>query len=170
MSITRAPLGTAVAQAVRRVDASVAASQIRSLESYVHDSLSPRRFSLVLMAAFGFTALALAVTGISAVVACSIRERTRELGIRSALGARLPRLVWLVTGAAALAAALGLVAGLALAAGTLRLLKSLLFNVAPADVATFVEVGAVVAGCVVLASVAPAARLGRVLGRVNAWR
>ena len=158
-------LAPAVAQAVQRVDASVAASEIRPLESYLSDSLSSRRFTLVLMAAFAVTALALAVTGIFAVVACSIRERTRELRIRSALGASLSRLVRLVTRAAALAAALGLAAGLALAAATALLLESLLFNVAPADVATFVEVGAVVAGFAVLASVAPAARLGRILGR-----
>ena len=158
-------LAPAVAQAVQRVDASVAASQIRPLESYVSDSLSPRRFTLVLMAAFAVTALALAVTGIFAVVACSIRERTRELGIRSALGASLSRIVRLVTRAAARPSAAASAAGLALAAATVLLLESLLFNVAPADVATFAEVGAVVAGFAVLASVAPAARLGRILGR-----
>jgi len=158
-------LATAVAQAVRRVDAGVAASEIRPLDSYVNDSLSPRRFGLVLMSAFAITALALAVTGIFAVVACAIRERTRELGIRSALGATLSSLARLVSGSVAGAAGVGLIAGLVLAAGTARLLDSLLFDVAALDLATFVEVGVAVAGFTLLACLAPAAQLNRVQSR-----
>jgi ABC-type antimicrobial peptide transport system permease subunit len=158
-------LATAVAQAVRRVDAGVAASEIRPLDSYVNDSLSPRRFGLVLMSAFAITALALAATGIFAVVACAIRERTRELGIRSALGATLSSLARLVSGSVAGAAGVGLVAGLVLAAGTARLLDSLLFDVAALDLATFVEVGVAVAGFALLACLAPAAQLNRVQSR-----
>jgi putative ABC transport system permease protein len=163
-------LSTAVVHAVRRVDASVAASQIRPFDAYVNDSMSPRRFSLWLMAAFALTAMALAATGIYAVVACSIGERTRELGIRSSLGASPSSLGRLVMGAAVPAVVLGLVAGLALAAAATRLVASLLFNVAPTDVVTFIEVGAFVGGLAVLACAAPAARLRRIIARVNVSR
>jgi ABC-type antimicrobial peptide transport system permease subunit len=122
------------------------------------------------MAAFAFTAIALAATGIYAVVACSIGERTRELGIRASLGASPSSLGRLVMGAAVPAVVLGLVAGLALAAAATRLVASNLFNVEPTDVATFVEVGALVGGLAVLACAAPATRLGRIIARVNLSR
>jgi putative ABC transport system permease protein len=163
-------LATAVVQAVRRVDAGVSASQIRPFDAYVNDSTSPRRFSLWLMAAFAFTAMALAATGIYAVVACSIGERTRELGIRASLGASPSNLGRLVMRAAVPAVVLGLGAGLALAAAGTRLVASILFNVEPTDILTFIEVGTLVGGLAVLACAAPAARLGRILARVNISR
>jgi putative ABC transport system permease protein len=163
-------LAAQLIEAVKRVDAGVAASQVRPLEAYVSDSVSPRRFSLWLMAAFALAALALAGTGIYAVVACSIGERTRELGIRAALGASPGSLVRLVMGAAAPAAVLGLAAGLGLAAVCARLLASLLFNVAPTDSVTLVEVGAFVGGLAALACAAPAARINRTLARMSLSR
>ena len=130
----------------------------------------PRRFSLSLMAAFAPTALALAATGIYAVVACSIGERTRELGIRSALGASLASLVRLVMQAAFPAAAAGLLAGLALAATAARLLTSLLFRVEATDFLTFIEVAAVVGALSALACAMPATRLSRIVRRSNLLR
>jgi ABC-type antimicrobial peptide transport system permease subunit len=119
------------------------------------------------MGTFALAALALAAAGIYAVVACWIGERTRELGIRAALGATPARLVRLVMGAAAPAAVVGLLAGLSLSAAAARLLASLLFDVTPTDIVTFAQVAVVVVVLALLACLVPAARMGRIIARVN---
>src|SRR5262249_36912899 len=93
-----ATLAAAFAGEGRGVDAGVAASQIWPFDRYVSDAMAPRRFSLSMMALFGAAALALAVTGIYAVVLFSISQRAREIGIRVALGATRARIVRLVLG------------------------------------------------------------------------
>src|SRR5262249_33285884 len=126
---------------------------------YVSDAMAPRRFSLSLMALFGAAALALAVTGIYAVVLFSISQRAREIGIRVALGATRARIVRLVLGQGARATAPGLAAGVVLATGAVRLVDTLLFGVAATDAATFAEVTVAVAAASIVACLIPAARL-----------
>jgi putative ABC transport system permease protein len=156
-------LATSLAAAVRRLDPEVAASQIRPMDHYLSDAVAPRQFSLSLMAAFALAALALAITGIYAVVMYSVSQRSREIGIRIALGANRSAIVRLIMGYGIRFIVIGLVLGIALAAGATRLLTSMLFGLAATDAATFVQVAGVIAAVSVLACAAPTARAGRLV-------
>ena len=151
-------LATSFAREVRRIDPDVAASQIRPMEAYLADAIAPRRFSLLLMAMFGCAALALAVTGIYAVVVYSTSQRAREIAIRVALGASRASIVRLVVGHGLRAATAGLVVGTAMAAGLMRLLAAMLFGVSATDATAFVQVAIVVAAASVIACFVPALR------------
>jgi putative ABC transport system permease protein len=159
-------LAAALATEVRRLDPEVVAAQIKPMAAYLSDAVAPRRFSLSLMAAFAVVALALATTGIYAVVAYSVSQRTREIGIRVALGASRTNIVRLVMKQCLGSVVTGLVAGVALAAGSARLLSTMLFGVAATDVATFGEVSTVVAVLAAFACAVPTARIGRVAASV----
>jgi putative ABC transport system permease protein len=162
-------LATSLAREVRRLDPEVVAAQIRPMDRYLSDAVAPRRFSLSLMAAFGLAALALATTGIYAVVMYSVSQRAREIGIRVALGASHSNIVRLVMGHGIRFVLIGLASEIAVAAGVTRLLSTMLFGVAATDAMTFGEVAAVVAAVSVLACAVPAARGGHlVVGVLNA--
>jgi putative ABC transport system permease protein len=153
-------LSASLAREVRRIDPEVVASQIRPMGQYLSDAVAPRRFSLSLMAAFALAALALAITGIYAVVMYSVSQRAREIGIRVALGASRSNIVRLVMGHGIRFILIGLAAGIAMAAAVTRLLSSMLFNVAATDAVTFGEVALVVAAVSALACAVPTARVG----------
>ena len=157
---TAEPMGlaTGLAMAVRRIDPGVATSQIRPMDHYLADAVAPRRFSVVLMTAFALAALALALTGIYAVVAYSVSQRARELAIRAALGAGAFAIVRLVMRHVLGFVASGVAAGVVLAIGATRLASTLLFGVAATDVATFFQVVAVVGTVSVLACAVPSVR------------
>jgi putative ABC transport system permease protein len=155
-----------LATEVRRLDPEVVAAQIRPMEDYLSEAVAPRRFSLSLMAAFALAALALAITGIHAVVMYSVGQRARELGIRVALGASRSNIVRLVIGDTLRFVVAGLVAGVAVAAGATRLLSTMLFGLAATDAATFGQVAAVVAAVSALACALPTARLGGLVAGV----
>ena len=156
-------LATSLAREVRRIDPEVVASQIRPMDHYLSDAVAPRRFSLSLMAAFALAALALAITGIYAVVMYSVSQRAREIGIRIALGASRSNIVWLVMGHGIRFIFIGLALGIAMAAGVTRLLSTMLFGLAATDAVTFGQVAVVVAAVSVLACAVPAARAGRLV-------
>ncbi len=156
-------LATSLAGEVRRIDPEVVPSQIRPMDHYLSDAVAPRRFSLSLMSAFALAALALAVTGIYAVVMYSISQRAREIGIRVALGASRSNIARLVMGHGIRYILIGVVAGLAMAAGVTRLLSTMLFGVAATDAVTFGQVAVVVAAVSVLACAVPTARVGRLV-------
>jgi putative ABC transport system permease protein len=156
-------LAAGLAREVRRLDPEVVASQIRPLDRYLSDAVAPRRFSLSLMAAFAVTALALAITGIHAVVAYSVSQRAREIGICLALGASRSNIVRLVMGHGIRFILIGVLAGLAMAAGVTRLLAAMFFGVAAVDVATISQVAVFVAVVSALACVVPTARVGRLV-------
>jgi putative ABC transport system permease protein len=157
----------ALAREVRRTDADVAASQIRPMSRYLDDAMGPRRFSLTLMAAFAFAALVLAVTGIYAVVAYSISQRTHEIAIRIALGATRSSITRLVMTSGLRFVIIGLIIGIALATATTHVLSAMFFGVDATDAATFVEVTASVAAMAVLACAVPTARLGKLGAATN---
>jgi predicted permease len=156
-------LAANLAREVRRIDPEVVASQIRPMDHYLSDAVAPRRFSLSLMAAFALAALALAITGIYAVVAYSVSQRAREIGIRVALGASRSNIVRLVMGRGIRYVAVGLVLGIAMAIGVTRLLSTMLFGLAATDAVTFGQVAVVVAAVSALACALPTARVGRVV-------
>lgn len=157
-------LATDLAREVRHVDPEVAASEIRPMDQYLTDALAPRRFNLSLIAAFALSALALAVTGIYSVVAYSVSQRSREIGIRVALGATPSNIVRLVMSHGVRFVAMGLALGLGLGWGAARLLTTMLFGLGSNDLATFGEVALIVSAVSAVACAIPTARLGRLGG------
>jgi putative ABC transport system permease protein len=151
--------------AARRVAAEVAPTappRFRAIEEVVAAPLAPRRFSLVLLAAFGATALVLAALGMYGVMAYSVTQRRRELGIRMALGAVQGRVLGMVVRQGATLALVGIGIGLAAAVALTRFIASQLYGVAPTDALTFVLTVAFLLLVATVASFIPARRAARV--------
>jgi putative ABC transport system permease protein len=169
---TRAQPRSAVAAVraeVARVDPEVAASGVRPMEDALSATLAPRRFSLVLVGTFALVALGLAIIGLYTVTAQLVTRRTREIGIRVALGARPAEVLRLILGESALLLAGGLGLGAVGAYAAARALEALLFDVARTDVPTFAMVSGVLMVTGLLASYVPARRALR-LDPMNALR
>jgi putative ABC transport system permease protein len=158
------PLGVAVParRIIRELAPDAPVYDIRTLESRTGDSLSYARFSTLLLVLFGVVALALATMGTYGVVSFAAAQRTREIGIRIALGATRGSVTRLVVGHGLGIAVVGAVVGLIAALGATRVLRSLLYNVAPSDPATFVGIGAMLVIAVAAASWIPARRATRI--------
>lgn len=155
-------LTSAVRAAVASLDKDLPVDRLVPMESYVGEEMAQARFSLVLMAVLGGIALLLAAVGIFGVISYSVTQRTREFGIRLALGEdpNFTRRSVVLGGMrlVAVSIALGLVASLGLA----QLLSGLLYQVHPADPATFAGISALLAGVALLACYLPARRATRV--------
>ncbi len=121
----------------------------------------PRVFVTTLMSGFAATALLLAAIGLYGVVAYGVAQRTREIGVRIAIGATSRSILTLVLGQAAVLVAVGVGAGLLAAAASATLVRAMLFETTPTDVTTFVVVPLVLAAVAAVASVAPAYRATR---------
>lgn len=153
---------TAIArQAVRAHDAEMPV-RFRTIEEVFSASLSARRFSLVLLGAFSIAALLLAVTGIYGVVSYVVAQRTREIGIRLALGAPGERVLRQVVGRGLVLTLVGIAVGLMVALGATRVLAGLLYGVGTRDLQTFVAVPLLLTAVAALASYLPARRAARV--------
>ncbi|HET9986017.1 MAG TPA: ABC transporter permease [Longimicrobiales bacterium] len=152
----------AARQALRELAPDVPVYDVRTMEGRVADAAARARFSAVLLAIFAALALALATLGIYGVISYGVAQRTREIGIRVALGARRRDVVAAVVrgafGLAAAGAALGVLGALA----ATRVLRSLLYGVAPSDPVAFVAAVALLAATGVLASWVPARRAASV--------
>lgn len=140
----------------------LAISDVRTLAGTLTASTSGRRFQVVLLGGFAAAALLLASVGLYGVLAYSVGARTREIGIRMAMGARGTDAVRDVVSGGAAIAATGIVLGLAAGLGASRLLESLLYATAPSDPGTYVVVSVALALVALLASLAPALRASRV--------
>ena len=125
---------------VQRLDPSLPIADVRTMEEVLGQSYSRQRFSALLLSGFAAVALVLAAIGIYGVVAYSVTARTREFGVRAALGADRPSIVWLVLRTGARPVVLGLLLGVPGAIAASDLLKSLLFGIAPHDPLTFAVV------------------------------
>ena len=162
---TRLP-ATAVAPELRRaiwkIDPSVAVPDIRSMGQIVSASLAPQRFETLLTSLFAAAAFLLACLGIYGVVSYSVVRRTREIGIRMALGARKADVVRPIVGQGMAPALLGLGVGIIGAVGFTRLLSSLLFEVKPTDPLTFIAIALLLICVALLACYIPARRAMRV--------
>ena len=152
-------------QAVRRAFLSADNTQpvfhVRPLEGYIAESLAARRFTLLLLGLFGALALVLAAVGIYGVISYAVTLRTREMGIRMALGAARQDVLQMVLRQGLKLAAIGLVLGLVASAGLTRFLTSLLFQVKPEDVVTTLAVALTLAAVALLANYLPARRASR---------
>ena len=147
---------------VAEVDSTVPAGSVVSLEERLSEAVAGPRFSTQLLASFALLALAMACFGIYGVTSYSVARRTREIGIRMALGARSGSVVALVLRRGLLLVAIGTVAGTLAALGLTRYLRSLLYETSPTDVATFVAMGLVLAAVGFLSTYVPALRATRV--------
>jgi putative ABC transport system permease protein len=143
-------------------DRRVLVRPILSGEAYLRDALAPSRFAMALLAAFAVIALVLSAVGLYGIIAYSVTLRTREIGVRIALGAEPRAVTGLVIGGGLRLAVGGVVIGAAAAAATTRLLGSMLYGVGPADPFTFVAITVLVAVIALLASYVPARRALRI--------
>ena len=125
-------------------------------------SMARTSFTLVMLGIAAAMALALGIIGIYGVISYAVSQRTREIGIRLALGAQKRELRWMFVRSALILTAVGVAIGLAAAAGLTRLMKSLLFGVSPIDPFTYLAIPIVLAGCAMLASYLPARRAASV--------
>jgi putative ABC transport system permease protein len=123
-----------------------------------HESLASPRLTMTLLGMFAALALAITATGLAGVIAHSVGQRTREIGIRMALGAEKGRVLRMVLNQGLALVALGLVIGGAGALALTRLMSGLLFEVTPSDPITFAGVSLVLIGVAVAACLAPARR------------
>jgi putative ABC transport system permease protein len=128
-----AVLGAAVRRAVHEIDPELPVEDVRTMQQIVTESAKSRRWTLVLLGAFAALALGLALVGIYGVMAWSVERRTREIGIRVALGAGPRRLAWLVLGEGVRLCATGAAIGVVGAIAARRVLASLVFGVSTAD-------------------------------------
>jgi len=149
-------LASSITTQLRSVDPEQPAYDVRSLEQVVSDGLSGIEVSAHMMLVFGFSALTLAAAGIFAVMAYSVRQRTHEIGVRIALGARRVDVLRLVVGFAMRMAGVGLVIGLSLATLLTRALSSALFGVVQTDVVTFALLTFLLAAVAAMAAYIPA--------------
>jgi putative ABC transport system permease protein len=145
-------------RAVAAVDPNVPIFQVRTLEQRLGASVSQARFLALVVGLFAAVALVLAAVGIYGVVAYAVAQRTREVGIRMALGARTADILWLVLRQGVVLAAVGATLGLAGALFATRALGRLLYQVTPSDPATFAAGIVVLMTVALLASLLPARR------------
>jgi predicted permease len=160
-SVPPAGLGRAVRAAVREVNADQPLSQVLTMREIVEQSLLNRRLNLWLLAVFAGVALVLSATGLYGVISYLVSLRTREMGIRMALGARAGDVVGLVLGQGARLTLIGLAIGIAGAFALSRLLASMLYGVSVRDPLTFGAVTVVLTAVALLASLLPARRAAR---------
>ncbi len=149
-------LVAAVRSQVQGLDRDQPIYDIRTLDQLISDNISGVTFSAQMMTVFGIVALVLAAAGIFAVMAYSVAQRTHEIGVRMALGARRSDVLRLVVGNALLLAIVGIGIGLPVSFGVARLLASTLFGVVRMDVLVFVIFTLVLAVTAVVAGYLPA--------------
>jgi putative ABC transport system permease protein len=152
----------AVRAALRSVGPPVAVAKVATMEQLVSQSTAERRFALALFQGFAVVALLLAGAGLYGVLSASVAERTREIGIRSALGAPSERIIGLVMRQGALLTAIGLGVGVAGSVATSGLIARLLYGVSARDPVALLFVTAMLAALAGVACVLPAWRASRV--------
>jgi predicted permease len=151
-----------VRQTVRALDPALAMDDTQTFGHLLAASVSPERFSMMLMSAFAVAALLLAVTGVYGVVSYSVSQRRSEIGVRLALGADPRQVSRLIVQQSLLPVVIGLIAGLGLAALATQLLSNQLFEVHPIDPMTFGTVSMILLAAAFFASVIPARRAMRI--------
>ncbi len=151
-----------VRQAVWSVDASLPIANIHSLDYFYQKSMARTSFTLVMLGLAGAMALLLGAVGLYGVIAYSVSQRKREIGVRLALGAQQHEITGMFVRHALLLAGTGVACGLAAAMALMRLMSSLLFRVSPADPVTYGAVSVGLVATAVLASYLPSRRAAKV--------
>jgi predicted permease len=155
-------VASSVMRTLRTLNPGQPASELRGLEQIVDQAVSPRRFFVMLVTAFAALGLVLASLGIHGVVAYSVTQQTREIGVRMALGASARHVQFLVVARALRLAAVGLALGAAVELAAARWIGTLLFGVTPTDPATFGGIVVLLGAAALLAAYIPARRASRI--------
>jgi len=161
-AVEPASLQRAITAAIRRINKDQAISDVRTVEQIREQAMGTRRLQSMLLTVFGGVALILAGLGVYGVISYSVVQRTRELGIRAALGASQSSLLRLALDRGILLTVLGLIIGVGGALALTRLMAALLYGVGPRDPATMVSAAVVLGLVAVAASYVPSRRATRV--------
>jgi predicted permease len=151
-----------IRSAVSSIDPLVPVKSVRAVNELIDNSAARARFTMLLLATFAGVALTLGAVGVYGVVAYAVTRRTREIGVRMALGARASDVLAMVLREGGMLAGIGVALGVVGALAASRLLAGLLFGVAPNDPTVFVTVSALLGAVALVACAAPAARAARV--------
>lgn len=152
----------AIRDAVRSVDKDQPVTDVKTMDQYLADSISPRRFNALLLTIFASVALVIASVGIYGVMAYSVTQRVREIGIRMAMGAQPLQVINLIVGGGMTLAFAGVAIGVAIAWALTRVMSSLLYGVSATDSMTFVLASALLVGVTLLATYIPARKAAKV--------
>ena len=152
----------AVRREVKALDPNLPISNVRMMEEVIAQSVASRRFVLLLFGMFAGLALLVATIGIYGVLSASVSQRTRELGVRIALGATTSHVRRLIIGKGLKLVLSGLVIGLVSALALKRVIGKLLFGVSPTDPTTFLVIGLLMIAVALLACWIPARRATKV--------
>ncbi len=155
-------LAQPIRSVIREMDPSLSIADVRTVEDVVSAAVAQPRFTVVLMGAFSLVAVLLALVGIYGVISYGVSQRTREIGLRMALGAEQDSVVALMVKRGLGMTMVGLAVGLVAAYGLTRFLSSLLYGVSPQDLMTFVTVGIGFAFVALAATYIPSRRAARV--------
>jgi putative ABC transport system permease protein len=155
-------LAASIQRVVRGLDPSLPLYEMKTMSEWLDATVSPRRFNMMLLVAFGALALTLAAIGTYGVIAYSVSQRTQEIGIRMALGASQQDVLHMVVGGGLRLAVAGVLVGVGLALAAGRFMSTLLFGVDSTDPMTFSAVALVLLGTAALAAWVPARRATRV--------
>jgi predicted permease len=145
-------------QAVWSVNSNLPVADVSTMQDIYSESMARTSFTLVMLAIAGTMALALGILGIYGVISYAVSQRTREIGIRMALGAKKSELVWMFVRSALVLTGVGTAIGLGAAAALMRLMQTLLFGISPLDPVTFIAVPLILVAAAALASYLPARR------------
>jgi predicted permease len=153
---------TEVQQAVWSVNGNLPVASVETMQEIYDASMARTSFTLVMLAIAGSMALLLGILGIYGVISYGVLQRTREIGIRLALGAQRGELKWMFVRSALLLTAMGVAIGIGTAAALMQLMKSLLFGISPLDPITYITVPLILAASSAFASYLPARRAAAV--------
>lgn len=157
-----ATIAPAAVRVIREIDPLLPVSAVRPLDEVFADSIARARLTASAMSIFAGAALLLAALGVYGIVAYSVAQRSREFGIRVALGAKPVQIIRMVVGQNLRIVLMGVILGIAVAIPATRLLRGLLFNVQPNDPATFIAIGVTLPVVAIVASYLPARRGTRI--------
>ena len=157
-----ASLASAIREQVSAIDKNIAVANVQTMQRILDSSVAARRLNMLLLSIFAAVALILASVGIYGVLSYSIAQRTHEIGVRMALGAKAADVLRLVVGHGLKMALAGVVIGLALAFLLTQVMKSLLFEVSATDPLTFAVIPLILTGVALLSSYVPARRAMKV--------
>jgi predicted permease len=155
-------LATAVKSQVYAIDPAQPVARVTTMDGLIGSSVSGRRFNMVLFGTFAALALVLSAVGIYGVISYSVSQRTREIGLRMALGARSGDVLAMVLRDGLVLTLIGVVIGVAGAMALTRLLSTLLYEISPADPVTYGGVAALILAVAALACLLPARRAATV--------
>ena len=155
-------LAAAMRREIAAVDADLPVYDVRTMNQVIAESVAQRRFTMGLLAIFAFAALGLAALGLYGVISYAVTQRTREIGLRMALGGRRLDVLRLVVGQGMKMAMIGALAGLLASLALTRLMRGLLYGVSASDPLTFIAVTLLLAMVALVACWIPARRATKV--------